>query len=148
MRTREGFLCLALITDQWSRKIVGYHCGDTLEAIGCVKALEAALKELPAGARPIHHSDGGTQYRCHEYVNRLVASGLSISMTERNHCAENALAERVNGILKAEYGIGSTFRTKEAAQEAIKQGVLLYNTRRPHTALGFKFPEEVHSFAA
>lgn len=147
VRTKEDFLYLALITDKWSRKIVGYHCGDTLEAIGCVKALEAALKELPAGARPIHHSDQGTQYCCHEYVNRLVASGLSISMTERNHCAENALAERVNGILKAEYLIGSTFRTKEAAKEAIKQAVLLYNTRRPHTALQFRFPQEVHSLA-
>lgn len=148
VRTQEGFLYLALITDQWSRKIVGYHCGDTLEAVGCVRALEGALAELPAGARPIHHSDRGTQYCCHEYVNRLMASGLSISMTESNHCAENALAERVNGILKGEYGIGSTFGTKKTAKAAVTQAVLLYNTRRPHTALRYRFPQDVHSFAA
>lgn len=148
LRTEEGFLYLALLTDKWSRKIVGHHCGDTLEAGGCIRALEMALGELPAGAQPIHHSDRGTQYCCHEYVNRLTDRGLSISMTERNHCAENALAERVNGIVKNEYLLGCRFRSKQDARRAVQQAIGLYNTRRPHGALGNRFPQEVHALAA
>jgi len=115
LRTMEGFLYMALITDKYSRKIVGWHVGDTLEAFGCVRALERALGELPEGSRPIHHSDQGSQYCCHEYVRRLQERGLPISMTEVNHCAENALAERMNGILKQEYGLGVEFGTKAAS---------------------------------
>jgi putative transposase len=148
VRTEEGFVYLALLTDQGSRKVVGYHCGDTLAAAGCVAALNNALRDLPAGAAPIHHSDRGTQYCCHEYVDRLRAGGLSVSMTETNHCAENALAERLNGILKSEYGLGGKFKTKALARLAVDQAVHLYNTRRPHTALGYRTPQEAHSLAA
>ena len=66
-------------------------------------------------------------------------------MTEEDHCAENALAERMNGILKSEYGLGRKFKTKVAARLAVDQAVRLYNTRRPHTSLGYRFPQEVHS---
>src|SRR5438445_341190 len=107
-------------------------------------ALEEALAELPAQAKPIHHSDRGTQYCSHEYVDRLRARGLGVSMTETNHCAENALAERMNGILKMEYGLDQEFKTKEQALCAVDQGVLLYNTRRPHTALNYQVPDQVH----
>jgi putative transposase len=148
IRTEEGFVYLALLTDKMSRKIVGYDCGDTLEVEGAVRALEGALRQLPADARPIHHSDRGSQYCCHAYVDRLQESGLGISMTESDHCAENALAERMNGILKTEYCLGRSFRTKAAARLAVDQAVHLYNTRRPHTALEFRVPAEVHSFAA
>lgn len=144
LRTQEGFVYLALITDKYSRKIVGAHAGDSLEATGCVRALEDALKQLPADAQPIHHSDQGSQYCCHEYVNRLQDRGLAISMTESNHCAENALAERMNGILKQEYGLGLEFPTKAAARRAVGQAVWLYNTRRPHTELGYRVPAQVH----
>jgi transposase InsO family protein len=144
LRTKEGFLYLALITDKYSRKIVGWHVGDTLEAVGCVRALDQALKDLPTHRKPIHHSDQGSQYCCHEYVKRLRAHGLAISMTESNHCAENALAERMNGILKQEYGLGAEFATKAQARQAVPQGVWLYNSKRPHTALGYRVPNEVH----
>jgi len=144
LRTVEGFLYLALITDKFSRKIVGWHVGDSLEAVGCVRALERALADLPAGSRPIHHSDQGSQYCCHEYVKRLQERGLPISMTELNHCAENALAERMNGILKQEYGLGLEFPSKTAAHQAVRQGIDLYNTRRPHNSLGKRTPAEVH----
>ena len=144
LRTREGFLYLALITDRYSRKVVGAHLGDSLEAMGCVAALETAVAQLPAWARPIHHSDQGSQYCCHEYVRRLDRYGIVISMTERNHCAENALAERVNGILKQEYGLGLELATKADARRAVDQSIWLYNTQRPHTALGYRTPEEVH----
>jgi putative transposase len=147
LRTRESFVYLALITDKYSRKIVGWHVGDSLEAIGCVRALEGALAELPEGCKPIHHSDQGSQYCCHEYIGCLQKSGLGISMTETNHCAENALAERVNGILKQEYGLGTELPTKAVAYRAVQQGIKLYNTRRPHSALGYRIPAEVHAAA-
>jgi transposase InsO family protein len=144
LRTVEGFVYLALITDKYSRKIVGWHAGDTLEAVGCVRALERALAELPQGRQPIHHSDQGSQYCCHEYVKRLQERGLGISMTEVNHCAENALAERMNGILKQEYGLGMEFVSKAAAHQAVQQGIQLYNTRRPHNSLGLRTTAQVH----
>ena len=147
LRTREGFVFLALITDKYSRQIVGWHVGESLEAVGCVRALERALAELPEESKPIHHSDQGCQYCCHEYVNRLQERGLPISMTESNHCAENALAERMNGILKQEYGLGAEFPTKASAQAAARQGIQLYNTRRPHGALSNRIPAQVHQAA-
>ena len=147
LRTAEGFLYLALITDKFSRKIVGYHCGDTLEAIGCVRALNMALKELPEWAYPLHHSDQGSQYCSHEYVAVLASRGLGISMTVTDHCAENALAERMNGILKAEYGLGQQHASKALARQAVDQGIRLYNHRRPHQQLGFQTPAAVHMTA-
>jgi len=148
IRTGEGFLFASLITDAHSRKIVGAHIGDSLEAEGCLLALEEALRELPAGSRPIHHSDRGCQYCCHQYVGRLQERGLPISMTEVTHCYENAKAERVNGILKQEYEMDRTFRTKDQAKEAFHQAVWLYNHRRPHLMLDYRFPAGVHAEAA
>jgi len=147
LRTWEGYLYLALITDLFSRKIVGWNVGDTLESVGCRQALASALAELPAQSKPIHHSDQGSQYCCHEYVRELQRHGLSISMTERDHCAENALAERMNGILKQEYSLGVEFPTKRMAREAVEQVIYLYNTRRPHNALNKQFPAQVHRAA-
>jgi len=146
LRTEEGFMYLSLLTDKMSRHIVGYHCGDNLEVSGCLAALDMALKQLPQGVRPIHHSDRGTQYCCLEYVNRSQAAGLTLSMTESDHCAENALAERMNGILKIEYGLDQRFRTKAQTKRAVEQAIHLYGTRRPHTALGNRFPAQVHGF--
>ena len=148
IRTDEGFLYAALITDVFSRKIVGAHIGDTLEAEGCLAALEQALGDLPPSAFPLHHSDRGCQYCCHAYVERLQSRGLEISMTEIMHCYENAMAERVNGILKLEYGLDHTFRTKAQAKEAFEQAVRLYNYRRPHLSLNYRVPAEVHAEAA
>jgi transposase InsO family protein len=144
IRTQEGFLFLALVTDKGSRKIVGYHCAENLEAGGCVRALRMALAGLPADARPIHHSDRGTQYCSHEYGDVLAERDLPISMTEKNHCAENALAERVNGILKGEYGLGIRLESKAQARRAVDQAVETYNERRPHTALLLRTPGEAH----
>ena len=148
IRTLDDFLYLSLITDMYSRKIVGYNLGGNLESEETLKALGMALKEKPAKALPIHHSDRGSQYCCHEYVDLLKANNLGISMTEKNHCAENALAERVNGILKQEYYLGGEFRNMEDALKAVKQAVYLYNTCRPHRSLKMKTPAEVHGVAA
>ena len=145
VRTDEGFLFLSLITDRYSRKIVGHQAGETLETRETSKALDQALRDLPAGVYPIHHSDRGCQYCSHEYVDQLRGRGLGISMTEEDHCAENALAERVNGILKQEYGLGYGFKTKALARKAIPEAIYLCNTRRLHTALNYRIPQFVHA---
>ena len=148
IRTDENFMYAALITDMYSRKIIGAYIGDSLESIGCLRALENALSDLPKDKHPIHHSDRGTQYCCHAYVDKLMSRDLSVSMTEINHCYENAMAERVNGILKQEYELDSTFKTKKQAKIAFYQSVNLYNTRRPHMSLDYGIPAEVHEKAA
>ncbi len=148
IRTEEGFLYLSLVMDGYSRKIIGYAVSDTLEAEGCLRALKMALKELPAEACPIHHSDRGIQYCCKDYLRLLEERHCLISMTEMNHCYENAKAERLNGILKSEYALGETFRDKQQAIRAAHEAVVLYNRFRPHTQLCFLTPEAVHGFAA
>jgi putative transposase len=144
IRTQEAFLYLGLITDKWSRKIVGYHLGETLETPSVLKALAMALGGLQPGERPIHHSDRGCQYASHAYVKAVQQAGLRMSMTEKNHSAENALAERMNGILKQEYYLDADFETRLAARQATVQGIQLYNYRRPHTALRMSTPGSVH----
>ena len=148
IRTDAGFMYAALITDMYSRKIVGSYIGDSLEAEGCIRALRLAMVRLPATAHPIHHSDRGCQYCCHPYVERLQQRGLPISMTEVLHCYENAMAERVNGILKQEYELDRKFKTKAQAIKAFGQAVWLYNHRRPHLALDYRTPAQVHELAA
>ena len=148
IRTDEDFVYLALIMDRFSRKVVGYYCGDTLETSGTIRALKHALGSLQKGDNPIHHSDRGSQYCCHEYVRQLQAKGIQISMTEEMHCYENAHAERLNGILKQEYALGCTFSSKSQAYKAVDQAVMLYNTKRPHRSLGYRVPNEVHKQAA
>lgn len=144
IRTEEAFVFLALVMDAFSRRIVGWDVDASLEAAGCMRALSMALAQLPEDARPIHHSDRGTQYCCAGYVELLEEHGLRISMTEQNHCYENAKAERLNGILKSEYGLGGTLRGIDEARRLCAEAVCLYNTRRPHMALGYRTPEVVH----
>lgn len=148
IRTREDFMYLGLITDRWSRKIVGYHLGESLESEHVLKALAMALKGRKGSGRPIHHSDRGCQYASHAYVRAVQKAGLVMSMTEQNHSAENALAERVNGILKQEYWLDANFETRRRAREATANGIRMYNTRRPHTALKFATPEQMHSIGS
>jgi putative transposase len=148
LRTWEGFLYLSLISDASTRKIIGYEASDRLEAEGCLTSLEQALRQLPEGKRPLHHSDRGTQYCCWAYTEKLQERHLRISMTEVNHCYENAQAERLNGILKQEYGLGGCFRTKAQARQAVDQAVWLYNELRPHLSLNYQTPHEVHEEAA
>jgi len=144
IRTQEAFMYLALITDRWSRKIVGFHLAETLETGSVLKALEMALKGLKAGEHPIHHSDRGCQYASRAYIERVTQAGLKMSMTQKDHSAENAMAERVNGILKQEYFLDVTFEGKPQARKAVIETIGLYNYRRPHTALGLKTPGMVH----
>jgi putative transposase len=143
--TEEGFLYLSLVTDSYSRKIVGFCIHDTLESEGCLRALKMALAQLPEGAQPIHHSDRGIQYCCREYIALLQKWQCLISMTEQNHCYENAQAERINGILKDEYRLGQTFTNKQQAIATARQAIAIYNDLRPHTRLGYRTPSCVHA---
>ena len=148
IRTLEGFEYLSLIMDLYSRKIVGYQCGESLDAEANLVALNRALADLPPDRYPIHHSDRGCQYCCHEYVQALKNRHLPVSMTEENHCYENAHAERLNGILKQEHGLGWTFGSRRQARRAVDQAVWIYNNRRPHGSLHNRMPARVHTQAA
>ena len=147
IRTEEGFVYLALVMDASSRAIVGFDCSDTLETEGALRALAMALGQLPPGCRAIHHSDRGSQYCCKAYVGALKSARVRISMTEENHCYENGQAERLNGILKQEYGLGDGFACKQDAYDAVRQAVHLYNHRRPHQSLSYACPMAVHTAA-
>ena len=147
IRTDEGFMYLSLIMDSYSRAIVGYDCSDSLEAEGALRSLSMASRHLTNGSGVIHHSDRGIQYCSAAYVEKLKRGGFRISMTEANHCYENSKAERLNGILKDEYGLGGRFLSKSDVRRAVREAVMLYNYRRPHQALGYRYPMEVHSAA-
>ena len=144
IRTEEGFAYLALVTDSWSRKIVGFQLSRSLQAQASLRALQNGLKGLQKSEKPIHHSDRGCQYASHAFVQQVEQAGLRMSMTEENHCAENAMAERVNGILKQEYWLDVTFDNYRQAQRACAHTIMVYNTKRPHGELDMRTPEAVH----
>ena len=144
IRTINGFCYLALITDLYSRKIVGYDISDSLELAGCLRAFKRAQKAARPAVGLIHHSDRGIQYCSHQYVNELKKYGVRLSMTEENHCYENAVAERVNGILKDEFYLDQTFFDVKHAQRATKNAIKLYNELRLHLSLDYKTPNMVY----
>ncbi len=148
IRTIKGFCYLALITDMYSRKIVGFDLSDSLELTGCVRALKKALYQNKAIKNLTHHSDRGIQYCSNVYTDELKRRKINISMTEENHCYENALAERVNGILKDEFYLDQTFASVAEAQWATKNAIKLYNSKRLHLSLNYKIPNNVHQNAA
>lgn len=145
IRTEEGFMYLALVMDCYSRAIVGYDCSDSLELHGAMRALSRALNNVGNAKGLIHHSDRGIQYCSGAYIRKLKSHGVVISMTEEDHCYENSQAERLNGILKYEYGLGGRFRTKCDAKRAVVEAVELYNSWRPHQSLGYRCPMDVHA---
>ena len=147
LMTAEGFCYLSLVMDLFSRKVVGFNVSETLAASGCVSSLKDALKSCPAKEGLIHHSDRGCQYASHEYVRVLRKAGCLISMTQENHCYENGAAERLNGILKQEYGLDATFADKGEASRRVARAVELYNNERPHSNLRMRTPAEVHQAA-
>ena len=148
IRTLNGFCYLALITDMYSRKIVGYDISDSLELAGCLRALMLALRVARPPAGLIHHSDRGIQYCSNQYVEQLQKYEIKISMTEENHCYENAIAERVNGILKDEFYLDQCFINSKHAAKATKSAIDIYNTKRLHLSLGYKTPNMVFKNAA
>jgi len=145
--TLEGFQYLALVTDYYSRKIVGYDLSSSLSIDGSIRALKMALRQTKDPSSLIHHSDRGVQYCCKEYIKLLKKHGVEISMTEQDHVYENALAERVNGILKDEFCLGDTLQSRDVAKELVRESVKIYNQSRLHMSLNYQTPESVYAAA-
>lgn len=142
--TRQGEAYLSLITDAWSRKIVGYHVHDSLRTDDVILAYQSALKQRKNKYQPlVHHSDRGIQYCSALYQALHKRHEVTCSMTDGYDCYQNALAERVNGILKNEYLLVKPASLAQA-QKMVEQTVEIYNSRRPHLALEYKTPDEAH----
>lgn len=145
----EGFAYLSLVTDAYSRKIVGYELSGRLSARGCIAALKMALKDTPPGGKQgglIHHSDRGVQYCCHDYVGLLGRNRIAISMTQSGDPRENAMAERVNGILKAEL-LRPGYDTYKQARPLISRAIAIYNNERPHSSVDMFTPAQAHGMS-
>ncbi len=144
LRTRMGFVYLSLVTDVYSRKIVGWDVNVSLAVEGSVNAVKQAIGSSSGTKNLIHHSDRGIQYCCHAYTRLLKRNGIKISMGEAGNCYDNAIAERVNGILKDEYLMDNEFANYGQAVKAAKEAIYLYNYERPHMSLGLKKPAHVY----
>lgn len=145
-KIQTGFVYISFITDAYSHKIVGYQVASTLEAIESKQALEMAIKPLSKEQMKhlIHHSDRGVQYCSDEYVKLLQDNEIQISMTESSEPTDNAIAERLNGILKDEYLQFYVVEDIIQAKEKLKEAVDLYNQERPHMSIGNLTPQQVH----
>lgn len=146
LRTKGGFIYLFLITDAFSRKIVGYHLSQSLKASGCITALNKALgqREYP-DRKLIHHSDRGIQYCCDTYVDVLHRARVEISMTQSGSPYDNAVAERINGILKVEFDLYRVFESYSAAVDPVCKAISAYNTLRLHYSCDLNTPQLTHS---
>jgi len=144
LRVANAFAYLSLVTDAWSRKIVGWDISLSLGVSGPIRALKMALKNVPHPEGLIHHSDRGIQYCCKEYVKILNDHHVLISMTEDNHCYENAIAERINGILKDEFLLNQTLSSFGLAKELTRESIFIYNNKRRHMSLDYQIPADVH----
>lgn len=143
VRVGTGFMYLALVTEQKTRKIIGYDFSGSLSVEGSIRALKGAIKEMGSIEGIIHHSDRGVQYCSKAYIGILNRGSAIISMSEKGSPYENAIAERVNGILKEEYKLGIKFKDEESARRAVKEGIMLYNDYRLHMSLNYRTPSEV-----
>ncbi|MBO9492481.1 IS3 family transposase, partial [Endozoicomonas sp. G2_1] len=141
--THDGEAYLSLVTDAYSRKIVGYHVDDNLKTSSVKQAFSHALKDKKTSAQLIHHSDRGIQYCSREYQALHKQYRVTCSMTDGYDCYQNALAERINGILKNEFLLVKPKNLSEA-RKMVEESVVIYNQRRPHMALKYKTPDEVH----
>jgi putative transposase len=143
LKTQSGNSYLSLITDAISRKIMGYHLSDDLKTEGVLKALKMAVKHRKYNHQLIHHSDRGLQYCSQEYQQELNKNNIITSMTDGYDCYQNALAERINGILKDEFLI-HTYKDLKQARKVIEESIYIYNNKRPHLSLNYKTPECMH----
>ena len=146
IKTLQGFNYLSLITDAYSRKIMGYALFETLEAAGPLEALMMSIKERQS-LSPfilIHHSDRGVQYCSAEYVRVLAKENIAISMTQSGSPYENALAERVNGTIKNDFFPKRVYQNYKEAKKAVSNIIQLYNQKRPHASLDYLTPNQAH----
>ena len=142
----DGFMYLHLVTDLYSRKIMGWCLSPTLHAEYTLKALEMAIRNAGCCLTGlIHHSDRGCQYCCERYVSLLKSSGILISMTQSGDPQENAVAERVNGIIKNEWLMHENIIDGNIALKRISEIVNIYNNIRPHASLNYLTPESAYT---
>ena len=145
IRVAGDFNFLSLLMDGYSRRILGYCLHPTLSREGPLTALRMAIATLKAPPVDlIHHSDRGIQYCCDDYIAELELYGIAISMTEKGDPYENAMAERLNGVLKQTFGLAEVFESRELALQRTKKAVDSYNNARPHTGIGNLTPEQAH----
>jgi transposase InsO family protein len=144
LRTRQGFVYLFLMTDAYSRKIVGWELSRGLGIEAALKAVRMAIRQCRDTKNVLHHTDRGFQYCSPKYVREVESKGIQMSMGEAGNCYDNAMAERVNGILKGEYGLDGTFKDLEQALAATKEGIKDYNEQRPHWSLRLQIPSVIH----
>ena len=142
------FAYLFLVSDAYTRRIVGYHVSRDLSHYSAVIALSKAAAWLKEVQGVIHHSDRGCQYCCHEYLAMLKSHGMESSMTDADHCYQNAIAERINGILKDEFHLDAEFANVNHVQTAVQRAVEVYHTKRPHWSLDLRTPQEMYELAA
>ena len=143
--TRQETLYLHLVTDAYSKQIMGYTVSRDLKAESTLKALQMALKKrIYPYNQIVHHSDRGLQFCSKLYVNELRKHNCQISMTQDGNPYDNAIAERVNGILKDEFYCDEPFENYESALEYVAQSIILYNTRRPHLSCSMLTPVQMH----
>jgi putative transposase len=144
IRLHRKFAYLSLVTDAYSRKIVGYELCKTLSANGCVAALKMAVSNNPVVSQDLlHHSDRGVQYCCNGYIKLLEKHQIGISMTQSGDPRDNAIAERVNGILKDEL-LEQRYDLYDQAQSAVSRAISLYNNERPHRSVAMLTPGQAH----
>lgn len=144
IRLKESYCYLSLVTDAYSRRIMGYCLWPSLKKEGPLNAIEMAISGWNKAEGLIHHSDRGLQYCCSDYISRLNREHVVISMTEKGDPYENALAERVNGILKAEFNLGNKFDNFQQARAAVVHAVSIYNNLRPHASIDYLTPLQAH----
>ena len=145
LKTEEGNCYLTMITDVYSRKIMGYSIADNMEATTITNALKMAIKNrCYPNQKLVHHSDRGIQYCSKEFVSVASGYNIKISMTEHSDPYENALAERMNRTIKEEFCLDHILPGKTQTFEAVKEAIDLYNSYRPHQALSLKTPDQVH----
>jgi transposase InsO family protein len=145
IKTEQGTCYLNMITDAYSRKIMGYAVDQTMETENMIKALEMAhIERLDKQTATIHHSDRGLQYCSREYVQLSRKNNIQLSMTENSDPYENALAERMNRTIKEEFGLNRRLKSRQQVYDLVKESVHLYNQIRPHLALGMRTPNEVY----
>lgn len=141
----KGFIYLHLITDAYSKQIMGYCLSDNLAATSTITALQMALSKRKYKNQLIHHSDRGLQYCSAGYVSLLDKNNIDISMTQDGNPYDNAIAERVNGILKDEFALDDILPDFKHAQKQTDQAVSLYNNQRPHLSCSMLTPNQMHS---
>ena len=145
LKTEQGNCYLNMITDAFSRKIVGYCVGDSMETETMIKALKMAIDQRKyAHSQTIHHSDRGIQYCSKEYAILTRENNIRLSMTENGDPYENALAERMNRTIKEEFGMDKILKNREQVKLLVPESIFLYNQKRPHLALKMKTPEYIY----